>query len=143
MYCTSCKQWKRRGSWRGIICRNCYGIEYNKKNELLGIVTNKKRKEYPQLTLPEKKKRKRELINNWEYVTDTKLTPKCHLLLHISSFIKEYKYIGKYNESSLESYHANFRNKEINNHFNKGENKCEKLRSVLADQTLISIQPFI
>ena len=42
-----------------------------------------------------------ELIANWECVTNTNLTPKCHMLRHAVAFAKEFGQLGKYGEAQL------------------------------------------
>jgi hypothetical protein len=85
----------------------------------------------------------KEIISNWKTITNTKLTPKCHILAHIIPFVKQFKYLGKYNESSMESYHGQYRHIEQYNHKNTGKNIGKRLRRTLADFTLRSIQPFL
>jgi hypothetical protein len=80
-----------------------------------------------------------ELLTEWKDRTLTKLTPKCHMLLHCIQFVKNFDYLGKYNESQLESYHGKFLHKQSINHFNTNHNKGEQLRRVLADSTLQAI----
>jgi hypothetical protein len=80
-----------------------------------------------------------ELLKDWKTITLTRLTPKCHMLLHIAPFVKQFDHLGKYSESQLESYHAKFAHKQKTNHFNYNNNKEEQLRRVLADFTLCAI----
>jgi hypothetical protein len=84
-----------------------------------------------------------EFTGNWEAVTNTNLTPKCHMLLHVIPFIKHHHHLGKYGESQLESYHARFRYTEQHNHINRGRNAVERIRRTLADKSLIAVAPFV
>jgi hypothetical protein len=85
----------------------------------------------------------RELIDNWESVTSTSLTPKCHMLLHVTSFVKQHHHLAKYGESQMESYHARFRYTEQHNHINQGRDTAERLRRTLADKSLLAVAPFL
>lgn len=80
-----------------------------------------------------------ELLSDWNEVTRTPLTPKCHLLLHVLPFVKNFGYLGRYNESQLESYHGQFFHIQSTFHFNQNNNTGEQLRRTLADMTLKAI----
>ena len=84
-----------------------------------------------------------ELVANWECVTNTNLTPKCHMLKHAVAFAKEFGHLGKYGEAQLEAYHALFHRIEVYNHSNEGKHIAERLRKTLADLSLIRIAPFL
>jgi hypothetical protein len=84
-----------------------------------------------------------ELIKNWFSVTDTRLTPKCHMVLHVVSFVKEHHYLARYGESQMESYHGKFSHTEQIHHSNKGSDVCERLRSTLADKSLGAVSDFL
>jgi hypothetical protein len=85
----------------------------------------------------------KELLPNWEAATNTNLTPKCHMLLHVSPFVKLHHYLAKYAEAQMESYHGKFRYTEQHNHANQGQNTAERLRRTLADKALAAVAPFL
>lgn len=71
----------------------------------------------------------------WYEVTQRKQTPKCHLLYHTAEFIQQLGTIGKYSESTLESFHYTY-NEWLSKHKNCGKRQAEKMRRALADAVL-------
>ena len=94
--------------------------------------TNEKRRDHFKLFVDQ-------ILTEWKDTTMTKLTPKCHMLLHMLPFVKNFDYLGKYNESQLESFHGQFFYKQKIHHFNQNNEKEEQLRRTLADFTLKAI----
>ena len=83
-----------------------------------------------------------ELLINWEAATNTRVTPKCHMLTHCRAFVAAHHHLARYGESQMESYHATFRYTEQHNHSNQGNNTAERLRRTLADKALLAVAPF-
>ena len=83
----------------------------------------------------------KEIITKWGEYTSKKHTPKLHMLTHCVAFVKEWKVLGKVNESQIESYHAQFNRVYNNNHYNMGRHHGERMRRTMADLCLNAIQP--
>lgn len=81
-----------------------------------------------------------EIITRWSSVTGQELFPKLHLLLHCVQFVKVHFFLGKFNESQIESFHSQFNRSTKHTHNNQGKNIGEKLRRSLADMALKHIR---
>ena len=71
------------------------------------------------------------------------LTPKCHMLQHALEFAEEHNFLGKFDEATLESYHAKSWYIESHNNNNMAKNDAERLRRTLAHFSLIAVEPFL
>ena len=73
-----------------------------------------------------------DIWKNWENITRTQPTPKCHLLIHLVQWLCTHGNIGGYSESPLESSHAEFRIL-ADHHINCGADIHKMLRRTLAN----------
>jgi hypothetical protein len=84
-----------------------------------------------------------QFLINWEAATNTRVTPKCHMLTHCRAFVAAHHHLARYGEAQMESYHATFRYTEQHNHGNQGNNTAERLRRTLADKAMLAAAPFL
>lgn len=84
-----------------------------------------------------------DIQQNWPLVMEESPFPKLHMLSQCLEFAKKEAYLGRYNESRIESYHAQFGDKIRNSHFNCGWDIAEKMRKSLADIAVALMQPVL
>ena len=81
-----------------------------------------------------------EMWSQWTSVTQDTPFPKLHMLLHCLEFADRHRYLGRFSEAQLESYHSTFNHATQYTHRNQGDKMDEKFRRSLADRALLLIQ---
>ena len=82
-----------------------------------------------------------DMQRDWVGFTNTRITPKVHMLSHIVSFAAQHGHLGRYSEAPIESYHARFNRQMLITHRNKSRDIPEQMRRSLAQLALVSIAP--
>ena len=78
-----------------------------------------------------------EMQRDWQTVTDTPPFPKLHMLSHCLDFAKQHKFLGRFSEAPIESYHSKYNFCFAHTHRNQGKHKIPRLRRSMADQLLM------
>ena len=95
---------------------------------------------------PDDIKRWRELVDEvlaqWQKRVG-KPFPKLHLLKHTLHFAEHHRYLGRYSEQALESFHGKFNYLYHRQHRNKAKDDSERFRRSLAHAALVEIQRVI
>lgn len=84
-----------------------------------------------------------EMWSQWSSVTHDTPFPKLHMLRHCVEFADRHRYLGRFSEAQLESYHSTFNHATQYTHRNQGDNLEEKYRRSLADRALQLVQPLL
>ena len=79
----------------------------------------------------------------WSRVTGDHPFPKLHLLLHAVAFARKHGFLGLASEAPIEAFHAVFNRLFHDRFFNLANQTAERLRSCLAETSLLAVQPAV